>query len=40
MARSDSSLVDFHVRSRRRLSRFADLAAGERNFVMGFDGRR
>ena len=38
--RSDSSLVDFQIRSRRRLSRFADLVAGERNFVIGFDGLR
>ena len=38
--RSDSSFVDFQMRSRRRLSRFADLAAGERNFVIGFDGLR
>ena len=38
--RSDSSLVDFQARSRRRISRFADLAAGERNFVIGLDGLR
>ena len=32
--RSDSSFVDFQTHSRRRLSRFADFAAGERNFVI------